>query len=278
MVRSATVLLALLLDLGSTAHAQTLRGRVLEEESRAPVAGALIEVRNAAGALIGSTNADTAAAFLMRLRNPGRYYVQVSHPAYAAAPPQMVALGRDDAIVVELRLGLAALPLRPIIVTSVRDPRLAGFHERMRTAPAGQFLTRAEIDARPGARTSDLLREMHGVDVVNVSRSARRPAVNVIRVRGGAGFCSPTIYIDGLFLRDVPDSSIDDFLKPEMLEGAEVYTSAANTPSTLQPRSNCGVVAFWTRPVEEVEKMNWRRLAMALGAVATLGLLIVISQ
>lgn len=273
----AAVVVALVLTV-RTADAQTIRGRVVEERRNAAIPAASVAARSADGRTVATAVSDSAGRFELHLGTPGRYYLHVTHTAFATPGPLLVPVARAETVEVELRLATAAVPLRPLIVTSVRDPRLAGFYERMRTAFSGQFLTRADIDTRPGARTTDLMREMTGLDIVGTGGTLSRPRSNFITMRSGLGVCTPSVYIDGLYVRQMPDSSLDDFLKPEMLEGVEVYTNASSAPSSLDARSACGVVAFWTRPVGDVERFSLRRLVMLGAAVSAMALMVILSQ
>ncbi|HEX6134967.1 MAG TPA: TonB-dependent receptor plug domain-containing protein [Longimicrobiales bacterium] len=277
MTRLRLYLAGLLLVLPAVAHPQTIVGRVVEEGSLTPIASAIIEAdRN--GQVVARTLSDSIGAFILRLDRGGRFALRSSHPSFTAGEPAEVTIGSRETLAVELRMGRTNIPLRPLIVTTERDPRIAAFYERMRRPGSGQFLTRAQIDSRPAARTTDLLREMHGVEILPVSTGIGRPRANIIALRGGRGRCMPTLYIDGIAISQYPESGVDDFLRPEMLDGAEVYTSSASAPPPITARTSCGVVAFWTRPLEDVEAWSWTRLVAGGVALGGLGLLILLTR
>ncbi|HEX6308597.1 MAG TPA: TonB-dependent receptor [Longimicrobiales bacterium] len=277
MTRLRLCMASLLLVLPAAAHAQAIVGRVVEEGPLTPIASAIIEAeRN--GAVIASALSDSIGAFVLRLDRGGRFLLRLSHPSFTAGDPAQVDVGSRETLAVELRMGRTSIPLQPLIVTTERDPRLTGFYERMRRAGSGQFLTRAQIDARPAARTTDLLREMHGVEILPVSTGIGRPRVNLIALRGGRGRCMPTVYLDGIAIGQYAESGVDDFLRPEMLDGAEVYTTSVSAPPPITARTSCGVVAFWTRPLEDVEAWSWKRLLAGGVALGGLGLLILLTR
>jgi hypothetical protein len=265
------VLAALVLSIPHALPAQVIRGVVLDPESGDRIPQVAVDALRR-GVVAESGMSDERGNVLLSLAAPGRYALRLSHPAFRAFTTEEVQVGYDT-LVIELRMLRTSIPLRPLVVTATVDARLAGFEERMRRAGSGQFLTRSDIDARPGARTTDLLRQMHGVEIIPVPAGAGRRA-NVIRLRGGTGRCEPTIYLDGIPIRQYIDSPLDDFLKPEHIAAVEVYSSGVAAPPPVSSRDHCGVVAFWTRPVENVERFSWARIIG--GAVAVAGLLTII--
>jgi hypothetical protein len=260
----------LLLPVG--AQSQTIHGLVVEDSTRVPIVGAVVEVVGIDAQVVATTQSDSTGAFLLRPGRSGNLVVRLTHPSYVAVDSVTLTVRTDEMIAVELRMGRSALPLEPVVVTTRRDPRLAGFYERLeRGSGFGQFLTREEIKLRPGAQGTDLLREMRGIEIVPVGGGP----VKLITMRGGAGRCQPTIYIDGMRVRQFAESGVDVFLTANTLEGVEVYTSPAGTPGELWPEGSCGVVAFWTRwDPEGGSKWSWLKLLGGLAAFAVAVLLV----
>jgi hypothetical protein len=263
-----------LVALPAAAASQVISGRVVEDETGTGIVGVVITAMSREGRPLGEATSDTTGAYLLRLASAGDVQLRLTHPSYLSPGPVSVSVAGATTVAVELRMSRTAIPLRPVIVGGQRDLRLSGFDERRRSGGAGQFLTRADIERRPAARTTDLLRELHGVEIVTVGTGIARPRVNIIAFRGGRGRCTATVYIDGIVVGQFPDSGLDDFLRPDMIEGAEVYTSANTAPASLSSRDACGVVAFWTRPVEDTQAWSWTRIA--LGAASLGGLLLII--
>lgn len=260
----STAVTAFLLLLPVAASAQAIRGSVVDDESGEPIAGVALDVvRGNTVVATGQTGSD--GSVVLSLRAAGRYSLRVTHPSYLPLTTAELSVG-SDTVRIELRLGRTTIPLRPLVVEVPLDARMAGFYERMRRGAAGHFITQDRIEQRPGARTTDLLREVPGLDIVRVAGR------NMVRIRGRAT-CNPTMFIDGIEVRQYPESGVDDFLRPEMLAGVEVYTGG-NAPPPIEGRNACGVIAFWTRPVGQVEAFSWRRI-IAGGAVV-LGLLTII--
>lgn len=273
MNKMRLLLAGALLLMPHVARAQAIRGIVIDNVDGRPISGVIVEGVLPTGELQAVTHTDSAGSFSLRMDRPGPIQLWLSHPSFTASGGINVTLEPGETVV-ELRMGRVAVPLQPLVVRFERDARLAGFHERLLQPGSGQFLTRAEIDTRPAARTTDLLREMHGVEIVPTGGGMSRPRVQLIALRG----CQPSIFIDGIAVRQFADSGVDEFLSPDMLYGVEVYTSGASVPSQFTSRDGCGVVAFWTRPVDDVEPWNWTRIAIGAGSVGGLIMLILFTR
>jgi hypothetical protein len=278
-VRNVRCLLAaLLLLLPAGAGAQVLRGTVIEDPTGAPIAGAIIDILHR-GEVLATARSDSTGAFLLLPRRSGTFTIRAAHAFHTAVDSLPLTIDPGGTLTIVLRLARAAIPLEPLVVTARTESRLAGFQERMRLGTGfGQFVTRAEIDARPAARTTDLLRELPGVEVTTVGRGGSdqptaigTPDVtiartSVITLRTSRGPCMPALYVDGLSIRQFEDSSIDDLLRPDMIEGVEVYPRSAGAPPEFIDPTMCGVVAFWTRPGPEEGRWSWARAAAGAAA------------
>jgi hypothetical protein len=174
-----------------------------------------------------------------------------------------LSLQRGEQVQIELRMARTAIPLEPLVVTTRRSARLQGFYDRMQRPGFGRFISREQIERRPGTRTTDLLRGMPGIHIVQTSRGGMTGA-NLITMRGGSGRCLPTLYIDGMEVRQFPESGADEFISPTMLEGVEVYTGTGGIPGAFPTMNGCGVVAFWTR-TDTGRPWSWRRLLIGAG-------------
>lgn len=223
--------------------AATLLGRVVEASTGAPVTGARVQV-------VGTGREGItleSGRFRMDRLPSGVYAIRVHYLGYASGETS-VELAAGGVTEVGVALKVAPVPLPDLEVTveaGAPAGKLMGFYER-RQRGLGQFITEAEIDRLPAARTTDLLRRMRGIRVVCSSRGLTRCVPVVTRAAGSlrGTRCTPQIYLDGMRMRGF---GIDDVI-PEDLEGIEVYTG----PSQVPPRfgaisARCGVIALWTR-------------------------------
>jgi TonB family protein len=135
------------------------------------------------------------------------------------------------------------------------DGPLGPFNRR-REFGIGRFITRGQIDARNAIRTTDLLRTIPGVQIINGSRGT------AVRLR--ANRCDPLVWIDGTpALNGYFD--IDAF-GPNTIDGIEIYAGPSEVPVELRgPRGEdrCGVIAVWSRMPERRPKQSRRKALTA---------------
>jgi hypothetical protein len=281
-MRSVKALFLLfVLSYGTQAEGQTVRGIVIEDSTRSPIHGAAVELVAANLTKVGTTITDTAGAFVLRATAPGKYTLQLTHPSYATSGSDTISLAAGEVLMVQLRMGRQAIVLAPVVVTSRGNARLGGFYDRMQRGGFGHYITRADIDKRPGAhRASDLLQGVPGVELIPVRRGRATSGANIISMRGNGRRCPPAIFINGAPLRQIGDSGADDFVTPNSLEAIEVYRSSGGTPAEFQQPGTCGAVVFWTRTgaEEDAEKFNWKRIAVAGGVIAFIVLIVTAVQ
>jgi TonB family protein len=132
------------------------------------------------------------------------------------------------------------------------DGPLGPFNRR-RDFGIGRFITRGEIDARNAIRTSDLLRLVPGVHVMNSPRGGTS-----LRLRSAR--CDPLIWIDGT---PAYAGYLDvDAFSPHTLDGIEIYNGVSEVPVELRgPRGEerCGVIALWSRMPARRPKQSKRK-------------------
>jgi hypothetical protein len=260
------------LALAPPAHAQMVRGVVLESSSRAPVPGATIELLAERDSVPLRTSSDSAGAFTFSPRRAGNYTIQARRIGFLIAIPTPLRLEQGQTMTVEMRLDSKVLPLEPVAVTARGNDWLAEFDRRRATGAFGRFVTRKDIEARNPQQTTGLFQTMPGF--VIQARRRGGPGSQLL-MRGTAGLCLPAIFIDGIQTMLTPDVTIDDMISPHVLEGVEVYNSVAAAPTQYRT-GTCGVVLFWTRRSagEAGKPFRWREIAV--GAIAAIGIMLLI--
>jgi hypothetical protein len=249
---------------------QAIAGTVVEDSTKVPLPGAAVTVLRPEGEALGTAQADSLGRFRIPLDSAGRFRLRVEQPGYRTVNSDTVSVEDEEVLTVELRMARQAVPLEPLVVITRVDRRITAFYDRVRRGGFGHYLTRADIERRRGMRTTELIRFMPGVRVVQVSGCRGCMAENIIFLRGagpgGSNECSPTVLIDGMEIRQDIISPLDALVMAEDLEGVEVYTDPGAAPADFAGvRNNCGVVALWTRPAQG--KFSWKKLAIAAGIV-----------
>jgi hypothetical protein len=252
------VFAVLLLLVPVAAQSQTLRGTIVDDATGEPVAGAMVTAFLRDFPLVNARS-DSAGVFVLVPGRSGAFTLRITHVAYATIDSMALNAGSGEVITLEVRLGRTVVPLEPLVVTARTDARLAGFEQRRRTSRFGTFIDRSQIEVRPGARTTDLLRMTPGVTVVTVGRGGDdtptpmgTPDVTIPRtaqltMRSAVGTCLPAVFLDGMRLQQFEDSGIDDFLRPEMIEGVEIYPQSTGAPVEFIDPAGCGSIVFWSR-------------------------------
>ena len=240
MPRTALLLSFLALLLTPDVGAQSIRGRLLEAETGAPIDAGTVVLLSRDGVPIQDVLTDRTGAFLLEAPDPGAYRLQARRLGYLPATTALFELEDADTVEVEYRLSAQAIALQPLtVVAHSRRPAglLRGFYERAERGGFGTFITRDQIEERHPVHASDLLRTVPGVQLFPTWWGGA-----LVLMRGS---CVPRIYLDGMPIRT---TSIDDLVSPVELEGVEVYRSAVEAPAELTGSgSSCGVVALWTR-------------------------------
>jgi hypothetical protein len=199
-----------------------------------PLAGAQVVVQ---GIGIGGATRPDGSITLFGLK-PGTRTIEVRYLGYE---PQRAQVTLEPYRTSEVRFGLEiqAIQLAEVRVRA-RASRLlrTGFYQR-RTTGMGTFFTREEIQRMQPRALSDVMRRVAGASV-----STGRAGLSTANFRGGRGSCPVQFYIDGTMAA----AFLIDEMRPEDVEGLEIYRGAA----TLPPEYNkgtamCGVIVIWTR-------------------------------
>jgi hypothetical protein len=67
-------------------------------------------------------------------------------------------------------------------------------------------------------------------------------------VNSVGGWCSPAIYIDGVYMPHITADGIDAFFPPRAIATIEVYAKSYSAPPQFRnPESDCGSMAISTQ-------------------------------
>lgn len=248
--------LALLAVRGDHAHAQSLQGRVVDEETGSPVAGARIVVRT--GVDLHRSESDEDGRFLLQVRRAGEHRVEVAHPDYADVRTMSVNIPDGQAAQVVIRLSRNVIRGDTLVVVAAardrfHDATWEGALARREQLPDYGFrrvVTREDVEL---ASAFDIK------DVFNWFPPMRCAAV----------------YHDGRFVQSVEWRQGWFESSAALVEAVEFYHRAYHAPRAFREPgfSECSVVALWSRR----EPSNTRRPLLKLaGAVAASALVVLL--
>ena len=87
------------------AAAQGIEGRVVEQATLLPVAGAQVQLLDAAGAPVATAPTDAAGAFQVQAPAPGEFRLRVEREGLRTTLTRAVAVGAGEVLAVEVRMG-----------------------------------------------------------------------------------------------------------------------------------------------------------------------------
>lgn len=275
--------LALLIACSGGLDAQAVSGRVSDASTRAALEGVRLELLDAEGEIVAVAESDAAGRFELRTRAAGLYSVSAGRIGYASFRSDLLEVSAGDPVVVEVRLGVDAIPLSPFVVLA--DSRLSGGRiaefERRRNDPVlgGHFLSATEIRARPSATPTQLLRALPSVDLLQIVTQDNRTGLDrsLIYLPGSSpssmrsGMCLAQVYVDGVQVRQSQSGSfsVDDYLDGAPIAGIELYSRASAAPLQYRGTGECGVVLYWTEePAASTRGWGFKRIAVGVGMIA----------
>lgn len=237
----AILVFSLLIATAGTVRSQTVVGTVVDAASAEPLDAVELVLVNSRGviAVVGITGED--GRFTLIAPHTGTYQVRAHRIGYAEAATPHFDLLPDDTVQVVVRIGVDAVAIEPIRVTSERGPLVLdrrlerfGFYERQYfygASGSGEFFDYDDIQERGLVlRTSDLFRLSRRIRI-------RHTGGRGIEIRGASG-CRPSYVLNGNPAR-LRGDRIDEVIHPSEVVAVEFYMG------TIGPWGSC-VIAIWT--------------------------------
>jgi carboxypeptidase family protein len=270
--------------LATPVAAQTVRGRVIENETGAPIPFTAITLLRADGSTERQVLADSVGGFAIVAAASGSYRLRADRIGYTTTTTDPLLLRALEGVQVEVRLQARVVPLEPLVITA-RNRSLErgrdGFARRQARGK-GYFLTPDSLAARkPGFPTDAFhripkilvtwgpagtgIRSMAGWGCfsVMVDRQIRplafsQSASNVVPTRprsrrvGGLNIAQRVGTLGG------GANALDQQLAAEDIRAIEIYADAKDIPKELVSAMNweafwpvgslgrCGVAIVWT--------------------------------
>lgn len=225
LLASATLLLV-----SGGLEAQTFQGRVLEEDTEAPVATSLVSLLDEEGGQVGVSIADSTGAYRVRAPRPGIYRLRAERIGFATFETPLLEVGNEDGVYpVDLVLSTDPYELPGFTVETNRlsdeeaDRQirliLGVSIPSLRYRPIGYETVQQSVDR--AHRLEDLLRSV-GLPGLIVTYQRDGPCFS-LRARG----CLP-VYLNGLrlrreFVETVPLESIYRIVVVTPTDGSLTY-------------------------------------------------------
>ena len=212
----------------------SIAGTTIDAQTGMPIVGAAITIPTLSRSVIS----DDAGHFVHSALDAGSYVVQVHALGYIPSAKAFdIATGQGVTHIFQLTTVPPVLPNVVVKGNSASVGRRFEDFDRRRASHRGQFLNRAEIEARSAINLSDLLQTMRGIRTDCVGFTCR------VETSRSAHGCAPAFFVDGrLSTTFGPSTPVKD------IQGVEVYLGPSETPAEyLGPDSGCGVIAIWTR-------------------------------
>lgn len=230
-----------LLFLAGPLSGQMVVGETTDAGTGLPVRFADVSLLAADSVLI-TVRGDSLGRFEILAPGAGLYRLRASGLGYDTVWTDSFAVGAEEEVEVELRLGARAIVLEPLRVV-----------ERRRRAynPVRDFYWRLEHYSGRGVLLSrEDLERVAGLDMGGVM--GRQPWVRQGRSREGTatfvfrsrlGQCVPDAYLDGAPI-EIGDLAR---IRASELEGIEIYREWTQVPARYAHGPPCGAVLAWTR-------------------------------
>lgn len=221
-----------------------LRGRVVAEGTRQPLAGAEVVLMD----LGRLSRTGLSGSFELQVPPPP-YRIQVRRIGYHARAYRIK--NTADTLEVEFFLAPAAVQLDSISVLGKAasvSARLVDFERRRQVSATGQFLTLDDLTRYGDNRLGDALRRVRGIRVVPFGTGGQ----TVVSMRGVSGFsgesCYLAVWLDGILVTS-PGRPYDlEVQRIARLAAVEVYSGPAQVPIEFDaPGNSCGVLVLWTK-------------------------------
>lgn len=237
----------------AVARYRGISGRVLDDVTGQPLAGATVSLLNAREQRLRRAVTDSLGHFRLHVDRAGGHHLRAERLGYRPSTSNVITVTPSDSVQVELRLSTQSVVLAPLTVVAassqvVRDHQLAGFEWRRTRQPFGRYMGPEEIRRLNPFHATDVLQNIGFVQVHGGFDRVVTLPVRMGTFRSGAR-CIPNLYLDGRRIRLGDGFTIDGMVSGSSVAAVEVYDSPAMAPGEFPAMDNpfCGVVVIWTR-------------------------------
>jgi Carboxypeptidase regulatory-like domain len=242
--RVVILFLLTLFPSATSAAAQTLSGRVLEEGRDVPVAGAMISLVDRNGKQRAGATSDSVGRFVLTPPEPGEYVVQAVRLGYEPTRSPLFAMAVEGSVPFEIMMKPSPIGLEGFEVTVEREAEvlLRNFGHTPATL-GNRWIGREDIDRMPlpvGPLEVIRWRAIPGV-VVDEGFTPGTASLCVTFVRRSRSGCAL------ILLNGVPISPFEaQAINPDHIEAIAILTPVDAT-TFYGTQAGGGAVLMWTR-------------------------------
>lgn len=225
-----------------TAQSASLRGRILDAVTGAPVPGATVAATSAGI----SARTDSTGHYVLDGLKVGIHRFLVSATGYLRGSVSLAFAPRErmerdfelDPVGTPMPGDTARaqqLPTVPVAADASLGRRFLDF-ERRKATGRGQYLTRTDFERNNFYTLQDAMRTLRGI---RFSCSGGSCTAQMARAPMG---CAPEYIVD-----ERVDNTFGPTIPVRDIQGLEVYTGASDVPGEFAGRNaGCGVIVIWT--------------------------------
>jgi hypothetical protein len=233
--------LLLILSAQAAGGQSVVHGTIADDDTRQPIATAELRLVDAGGTAQARALSDNQGRFRLEVARSGPYVLTVTRVGYARIEAHDIQVGEGAELELQIRLAAEAVVLDAVSVVVQRRAewgRLGQFHQRAelnRNMGRGRIYMRSDVERIRPATVEEL--------IDNYSWGIR---------------CRPVILLNGM----PTDGSIFG-VRPDQLEGLELYRQNDHIPPEYYQSGMCGLALLWTRGDPGVRPWSWARVAAA---------------
>ena len=236
---------------------------VIDDATDAVIPGVSVSIAGDQGERV----TDQRGRFVYLANRPGKVVFLFRRLGYSPGTLTVDATAGDTT---RVTFAMTAAP-QTLTTVAVRDttnslsPFLSGFDRRLANhAGSATFITRNEIEKRDPFLTTDVLRRVSSISIVDssgvlmaVSRRSQKPVQRGARSPGGA--IAQFLDLANCPLQVAVDGQLKEWgyavnsIPPKEIHGIEVYPGSATIPAeyaSMRRDANCGLIMIWTRRVK----------------------------
>lgn len=227
----------------------TFRGRIVDQATELPLAGASVEVTDAKARQVS----DSAGRFTFVALARGEHQVSVRRLGYRELTDSVTIQAGDTT---DKRFSLRAIPvtLEEIVISgrTVQFPRFFESAYKRAASGKGYFFTREQIQEWNAKDFEILLNRVPGVHANERGVTFSRCMNGLDAARNSAVMPTVQVYIDGqrttIGYSDLGGGvlSLLNSIKPHQIQIMEVYPSIGMIPGEFLADS-CAVIVIWTK-------------------------------